>query len=152
MRAPADAALAVGYGRGPSTHYGPIELIQGNAPQYDLGTLELMFTVILAGLLALTWWRQLPTGTYVWVTSVAYSPVRFAMDFLRVKDVEGADPRYFGLTPAQWACVALFVFGVCMFFYVRRLAQMGPDADPARLVRAPPPEPDPPIANHAPSA
>jgi phosphatidylglycerol:prolipoprotein diacylglycerol transferase len=152
MRAPPDSLLAVAYGRGPSTHYGPIELIRGNAPQYDLGTLELMFTVILAGLLALTWRKKLPTGTYVWVVSVAYAPVRFAMDFLRVRDVEGADPRYFALTPAQWACVALFVFGVVMFFYVRLLASKGPDADPARLLAAPPREPDPPIADPAASA
>jgi phosphatidylglycerol:prolipoprotein diacylglycerol transferase len=152
MRAPPDALLAVAYGRGPSTHYGPVELIRGTAPQYDLGTLELFFTIILAGLLALTWNRKLATGTYVWVTSVAYAPVRFAMDFLRVKDVEGADPRYLYLTPAQWACVALFTFGVYMFVYVRRLAAKGPDADPARLMLAAPPEPDPPLANHAPSA
>ncbi len=133
-RAPADALLAVAYGRGPSTHYGPIELFMGNAPQYDLGLLELMFTIVLAGLLALTWRRKLPTGTYVYVTSLAYAPVRFAMDFLRVRDIEGADPRYAALTPAQWACVALFTFGIIVFLYVRKLVKTG--QDPARLVQA----------------
>lgn len=139
-----DALFAVAYGRGPSTHYGPIELIMGNRPQYDLGLLELMFTIVLAGLLALTWRRKLPTGTYAVVTSLAYAPVRFAMDFLRVRDIDGADPRYGGLTPAQWECVALFAFGLFLLGMVRRIVKTGDD--PARFVMAPPPEPDAPAA------
>ena len=138
--APADALLAVAYGRGPSTHYGPIELIMGNRPQYDLGLLELMFTIVLAGLIALTWRRKLPTGTYVVVTSLAYAPVRFAMDFLRIRGIDGADPRYAGLTPAQWECTALFLFGLYMLFRVRQIVVSGDD--PARLVLAPPAEPE----------
>jgi phosphatidylglycerol:prolipoprotein diacylglycerol transferase len=145
MRAGLDAALAVQYPTpSPSagfelsklTHetYGPISLIHGSYPRYDLGTLELLFTIVLAGLLAITWTRRLPTGTYVVVTSLAYAPVRFAMDFLRVRDVDGADPRYAGLTPAQWECLVLFVFGLAMLAYVRSLLKKG--IDPARLVLA----------------
>jgi phosphatidylglycerol---prolipoprotein diacylglyceryl transferase len=145
-----DALFAVAYGRGPSTHYGPIELIMGNRPQYDLGLLELMFTIVLAGLLALTWRRKLATGTYVVATSLSYAPVRFAMDFLRVRDIDGADPRYAGLTPAQWECTALFVFGLYMLFRVRRIIASGDD--PARLVLAPPAEPAEPAADAASSA
>ena len=124
-RAPADALLAVAYGPGPADHYGPIELIHGTAPRYDLGLLELMFTVILAGLLALTWRKKLVTGTYVAVVSLAYAPVRFAMDFLRITDGESADPRYAGLTPAQWQCIGLFAFGVYIAFYARGLKKRG---------------------------
>ena len=104
-----------------------LELRWGNALQFDLGLLEMMFTVILASLLALTWHKKLTTGSYVAMTALCYAPVRFAMDYLRVKDVEQADPRFGGLTPAQWSCVALFVFGLVMVGHVRKLRKSGKD-------------------------
>lgn len=130
MRAPEGHPLAVMFGPADpadTIHVGPIELRQGTVPHFDLGLLEMMFTVVLAGLIALTWRRKLPTGTYIAVVSLAYAPVRFAMDFLRVKDVHNADPRYGLLTPAQWACIALFVFGLLMARHVARLSRSGHD-------------------------
>jgi phosphatidylglycerol:prolipoprotein diacylglycerol transferase len=143
-RATADTILAVAYplrpGDGTVTKVGFIELIHGHDPRFDLGLLELMFTVVVAVCFALTWRRRLPTGTYVVASALAYAPVRFVMDFLRVSQGEGGDPRYANLTPAQWACIALFVYGLSMFFYVRHLRARG--LDPAASVRAPPlPEP-----------
>lgn len=124
------------------TANGNLELMWGHAAQFDLGILEMMFTVILAGLLALTWGKKLTTGSYVAATSLAYAPVRFAMDYLRVANVDQADPRYGGLTPAQWACVALFAFGIVMVRRVREIKASGKDpADMVTLpwVLAPPP-------------
>ncbi len=118
-----------------------LELRWGDAPRFDLGLLELLFTIVLAALVALTWRRKLPTGTYVIVTSLAYAPVRFAMDFLRIRDVDQADPRYGALTPAQWACVALFVFGLVMIKRVRDISASG--SDPMDLVSL---EPEPSVA------
>jgi len=112
-----------------------LALMWGKSAQYDLGTLEMMFTVLLAGLLALTWGRKLTTGSYVAATALAYAPVRFAMDFLRVKNMHQADPRYGGLTPAQWACVALFVFGLVMVKRIRDIRKSG--RDPLDLVTMP---------------
>ena len=57
------------------------------------------------------------------------------MDFLRVRDMENADPRYGSLTPAQWACVALFVFGLVMVKRVMQLRKSG--EDPMELVSLP---------------
>jgi phosphatidylglycerol:prolipoprotein diacylglycerol transferase len=135
-RASADALFAVAYGPGPADHFGPIELIHGTAPRYDLGTLELMFTVIVAACFMATWHKKLATGTYVAVVSLAYAPVRFAMDFLRITEGESADPRYAGLTPAQWQCIALFAFGVYIAVVVRRLKKRG--VDPMDELMAPP--------------
>jgi phosphatidylglycerol:prolipoprotein diacylglycerol transferase len=145
-RAPAGTLLAVMYGRPEKvTHlFGGIELRYGNAPQFDLGTLEMLFTVILAASLALTWHKKLTTGTYVAATALAYAPVRFAMDFLRVHEGESADPRTLHLTPAQFACMALFVFGLVMVAHVRRVAASG--KDPLDVYnRTPERAPDPPI-------
>ena len=135
-----DALFAVAYGKGPITTFGPIEFIHGSRPQYDLGTLELFFTIILSFLLALTWRKRLACGTYLAVFTLAYSPVRFAMDFLRVRDVEQADPRYGGLTPALWECIALFLFGVVMSIITVRMKKRGDD--PTELVLAPDPAPE----------
>ncbi len=112
-----------------------LELTFGNTPQFDLGLLEMMFTVVLALLLALTWRRKLTTGSYVAATALAYAPVRFAMDFLRATEGNTSDPRYGGFTPAQWACVALFVFGLAMVARVRQIRRSG--KDPIELVSLP---------------
>jgi phosphatidylglycerol:prolipoprotein diacylglycerol transferase len=48
--------------------------------------------------------------------SVAYAPSRFALDFLRARDMSGADPRYAGFTPAQWACFLLLGFGTLVLW------------------------------------
>jgi phosphatidylglycerol:prolipoprotein diacylglycerol transferase len=143
-RTTADTFLAVAYPRHPGdgtvTHFGFIEFIQGHDPKFDLGFLELLFTIVLASAFALTWRRRLPIGTYVIASGLAYAPVRFAMDFLRVPQADGGDTRYAGLTPAQWMCFVLFSYAVYMIFYVRRLKASGVDL--AATLRAPPPEPE----------
>ena len=138
MKAPVGHFLAVAYGPADPTrtiHLGSIELRFGSSPHFDLGLLEMMFTVVLATLLALTWRKKLTTGSYIVAVALAYAPVRFAMDFLRVRDMENADPRYGSLTPAQWACVALFVFGLVMLRRVMQLRKSG--EDPMDLVSLP---------------
>jgi phosphatidylglycerol:prolipoprotein diacylglycerol transferase len=76
-------------------------------PRFDLGLLEFLYTIPLAGLfLVLDRWRW-PTGFYLGLFFVLYSPVRFLMDVLRVSDA-----LYFGWTPAQYVCVAGAVGGL----------------------------------------
>jgi phosphatidylglycerol---prolipoprotein diacylglyceryl transferase len=136
-RTTADTLLAVAYplrpGEGTVTRFGFIEFIHGHDPRFDLGLLELMFTVIVAACFALTWRRRLPVGSYVVASALAYAPVRFAMDFLRVPPSEGGDTRYADLTPAQWCCFGLFLYGLIMIGYMRRLRARGVDlADSVR--------------------
>ncbi len=145
--------LGVGYpnarpqvtdGAGLHTHFGPITFIDGHFPRFDLGLLELMFTVILAVAFALTWRKKLLTGTYVAATALTYGPVRFAMDFLRIRDEEGSDPRYGSFTPAQWCCIALTVFGLVLIAYMRDQKKRGIDS--ALALRAPAPAVPPPTS------
>jgi phosphatidylglycerol---prolipoprotein diacylglyceryl transferase len=134
MRTTENSIFAVLYplreGEGRIDKYGPIELIYGSDPRFDLGLLEMMFTVVLALMFALTWRRKLPVGTYAAVASLAYAPVRFAMDFLRVHEKEGGDTRYMDLTPAQWECTALFALGIGILIYTIRMHKQG--IDPAK--------------------
>jgi phosphatidylglycerol:prolipoprotein diacylglycerol transferase len=107
----------------------PLAVAFPGGARYDLGLLELLFTIVLSAALALTWnARARPkTGTYVVVVSLAYAPVRFAMDFLREREseMEGADVRWGALTFAQWACALLFVFGLAMLLRLRRGSARG---------------------------
>jgi phosphatidylglycerol---prolipoprotein diacylglyceryl transferase len=139
-RTTADSLLAVAYpthaGDGTVTKIGFIELIQGHDPRFDMGLLELFFTIILAACFALTWRRRLPIGSYIVASALSYAPVRFAMDFLRIPESEGGDTRYLGLTPAQYGCMGLFVFAVALIFYVRSLRKRG--VDPTLAVLAVP--------------
>ena len=123
------ALLAVDYPSHPVIAAPGIHFLYGGVPRYDLGLLELMFAVILAVAFACTWWRRVRPGTYLIAAVLAYTPVRFAMDFLRLPDAAGGDARYASLTPAQWGCIALFAFGAV--FFASRLTRR---REPARPV------------------
>jgi phosphatidylglycerol:prolipoprotein diacylglycerol transferase len=148
-RATADTLLAVAYplrpGEGSVTRIGFIELVHGHDFRFDLGFLELLFTAVLLGCFVLTYSRKVRVGSYTIVTALAYAPVRFAMDFLRVPETQGGDPRYGALTPAQWCTLALFVFGLVMLGYVSWLKKRG--IDPADGARVPALTQDPPPAS-----
>lgn len=107
--------LAVAYpshaGDGLVSTFGPINFIMGSVPRYDLGFLELLFTIFMALVFVATWHKKLPAGSYVILTALLYAPARFTMDFLRIADGELGDARYWQLTFAQWSCLALFALG-----------------------------------------
>jgi phosphatidylglycerol:prolipoprotein diacylglycerol transferase len=93
--------------------------------RHDLGLYEAILSAFLALICAWAFNRKLPTGSVAALLCLLYAPVRFGMDFLRAEDISGADSRYAGLTPAQYGCVALFVFSV----YAWRRAQAAATAE-----------------------
>ncbi|MGC4066657.1 MAG: prolipoprotein diacylglyceryl transferase [Polyangiaceae bacterium] len=112
-------ALAVAYGPGPIVDHGWFLLRYGSTPRYDLGLLELMVTLFIALGFVLAWKRGGARGYFLVAASLIYAPIRFGLDFLRATDSEGGDPRYAGFTPAQWACVALAVYGLWLLRFIR---------------------------------
>ncbi len=104
--------LAVAYGPGPVQDYGFFQLRYGTTPRYDLGLLELLFTLVVALAFFLTWRHGKPRGYYIASICLLYAPARFVLDTLRALPADGGDIRYAGLTPAQWACLPLFAFGL----------------------------------------
>jgi phosphatidylglycerol---prolipoprotein diacylglyceryl transferase len=110
--------------------------------RFDLGLYEMLLTIPLA--LAILWLRRKPRpwGFYIGAITIAYAPVRFALDFLRASEplvdngglTAAVDPRYGGLTPAQWACFALLAVGV--HFFTRALSAAG---SPSAFAVPPPP-------------
>ncbi len=87
----------------------------------DLGLLEMLLTVPIVVAFLTLQRRAWPWGFFLGWLAVAYAPLRFALDFLRIHEDVAlpelellADRRYAGLTPAQWACLLLFGLGVLM--------------------------------------
>jgi phosphatidylglycerol---prolipoprotein diacylglyceryl transferase len=83
-----------------------------DGPRHDLG----LYEAIYAGLFTAIFWalyrKPRRVGTYLAITCLTYAPLRFLLDFLRATDVQHADPRYFGFTPAQYTNAAVLVAGI----------------------------------------
>lgn len=93
--------------------------------RFDLGLYEMLLTVPLAALFLYLMRRPRPYGYYIGLMCIYYGPTRFALDFLRARDVRDADLRYLDLTPAQWLCSAVLALGLYMFFKATRAAERG---------------------------
>lgn len=96
--------------------WGPCAVDKSVMATHDMGLYEALWSL---SMFFVFWFLdRVPrkAGFYAIVLGLAYSPVRFGMDFLRP---ESTDVRYLGLTPAQYWAAAFFV--VCVFFLVRRL-------------------------------
>jgi len=75
--------------------------------RHDLGLYELLLTIPLFALVTVLIRRPHRDGMITAVVGLTYLPARFALDFLRARDV-----AYAGLTPAQWLCLpGLLFFG-----------------------------------------
>lgn len=100
---PSDFALAIVFPDGIARH--------------DLGLYEAMWWVIIVA----TFFTlhkvkgelfQRRPGFFLALLPIMYAPVRFALDFMRKPEAQGGDARYFGLTPGQYASIAVFSFGL----------------------------------------
>jgi phosphatidylglycerol:prolipoprotein diacylglycerol transferase len=94
----------------------------GFVPRFDLGLLEALWAMGVALSFAVLRRKRQPVGIYVTILTLAYAPVRFGLDFLRVSggDFAGtADARYGGLTPAQWGCVLALMAGIGLLIWTR---------------------------------
>jgi phosphatidylglycerol:prolipoprotein diacylglycerol transferase len=84
---------------------------------HNLGFYELLYMLLLCALLyGLSRWRNRPHGFMAAAVAAAYAPVRFFLDALRVN--AAADPRYFGLTFAQWMSIVLMVWGLYLLVHL----------------------------------
>ena len=94
--------------------------------RFDLGLYEMLLILPLAVVFLILRRKPQPWGFYLGLLTTTYAPWRFALDFLRVRQQPLADPRYSGLTPAQWACFGLFIAGAVVL--MRSLERAGEPA------------------------
>ncbi len=81
-------------------------------PRHDLGLYDALWLAVISLVLAVIYHRGLLKGRLLPLLGLLYGLGRFGFDFLRAKDMAYVDSRYFGLTPAQYACMALWAYGV----------------------------------------
>lgn len=89
-----------------------------DGPRYDLGLLELIWTLVICAAFLLLDRKKRPEGAYVAYFLVLYAPVRFVLDTLRV-----GDERYFGWTPGQYASLAGAAIGLFLLVKIQPRSQ-----------------------------
>ncbi|HEX4455192.1 MAG TPA: prolipoprotein diacylglyceryl transferase family protein [Kofleriaceae bacterium] len=91
---------------------------------WNLGLVEFLYLVpvnILVLWLAFRTKKRPNAGFLIVLAAILYAPVRFGLDFLRPDET---DPRYAGLTFAQWASIV--AFGVAVYVAFRVLKHGAP--------------------------
>ena len=82
-------------------------------PRHDLGTsTDAILLFAIAGLLFALRRSGKLQNRLLHLLALLYAPGRFFFDSLRATDLHYVDARDFGLTPAQYSCVLLVVYGV----------------------------------------
>ncbi len=96
---------------------------------HNLGLYELLYLIpVNAAVLGLAFGRRrLPAGFLAVLAGALYAPVRFFLEYLRL---DTSDPRYGGLTFAQWCSIAAFAVAI---YVAIRLWRRGEPAGPAAV-------------------
>lgn len=90
-------------------------------PRHNLGFYEfLLALLVLLPITLITRRAKFRPAVYLALIPLIYGSVRFWLDFLRATDLPAADLRYFGLTAAQYGCLALVTFGIWTLVRVSR--------------------------------
>lgn len=92
---------------------------------HNLGFYEMLYTVGIACLFYALRNKRVWSGFWVGFLWIIYSPVRFGLDFLRVRDV-----KYAGLTPGQWGAIAMTAVALAIFFRRREVGDREPYNEP----------------------
>lgn len=98
----------------------PLAVTFPGGARHDLGLYDALLLGAIAAVLFRLARAQRLTGRLLPLLALLYSVGRFFLDFLRATDISYADARYLGLTPAQYICMALFVYGAMQLLRGRR--------------------------------
>ncbi len=96
-------------------------------PRHDLALYEALWLMVMSAAFLLLDKRPRRHGFFIFLWCMLYPPVRFCLDFLRNTDLANADVRWYGLTPAQYGSILMFVAGLLIwFFHLRRAPAAAP--------------------------
>jgi len=89
--------------------------------RHDLGLYEALWALFIAGVFIVLDRKARKPGFFLATWCFLYAPIRFAMDFWRSTDlgVNRSDIRYWGLTPAQYLAVLMFLAGIGLLIKLR---------------------------------
>ncbi len=109
----------------------PLAFAYPDGPRWDLGFLEMLFSVVLSIGLYFAWKKPRTPGFYIALVCMSYAPVRFLLDYLRTDADDGGDARYASLTPGQWSAILMFATGAYFAWRIRQ-----PGATPPKPIEA----------------
>lgn len=77
----------------------------------DMGLMEALFNGLIFIIFYFNFDKLIKKrwGISAIYSAMVYSVMRFLLDFLRARDIEGSDVRYAFLTPAQWGMLVIFI-------------------------------------------
>lgn len=90
----------------------PLAVDFPGGPRLDMGLIDALWLFAIAALLWTLARRHVLAGKLLPLLALLYGIGRFTFDFFRARDIDYADARYLGLTPAQVAAIALVTYGV----------------------------------------
>lgn len=93
--------------------------------RHDLGLYLSLNGLILFVIFLILRRKKFFDGFYAVFFMLWYGLARFLLDFLRASDISGADPRYFGLTLAQYLSLVLVFSGFYLLFTLRARREEG---------------------------
>lgn len=91
-------------------------------PRHDMALYDAIVVGSIAILFAFLSRPPRRTGFYLGMLLVAYTPIRFFLDFLRAPQSDGGMTRYLGLTYVQYIAVVMFAVGLLVMRRVYRRA------------------------------
>ncbi len=103
----------------------------GGGIRHNLGFYEAILWFAIMVLFLWLGMKPRRRGLYLWLLPLLYSIPRFFLDFLRAypspddvlyrlpNEIPGGDPRYFGLTPAQYTAIVFLAIGIFAWFKLK---------------------------------
>jgi phosphatidylglycerol:prolipoprotein diacylglycerol transferase len=93
----------------------PLAVNFPDGARFDLGLDEALLIGLYLGVThipRIRGWLNDRSGRWMISGMFYYGLVRFGLDFLRARDLTASDPRYAGLTPAQYVCLLFIVISI----------------------------------------
>lgn len=112
--------------------------------RHELGLYEMAYMVPVAAIFLWLGRQDRVPGFFLGLFGLLYAPLRFVLDFLRNADLDHQDARYYGLTPAQYGMIVLFLVAAVFFARLDHRGYRGVDLS---RPPSPPPAPEPPSAS-----
>lgn len=104
--------------------------------RHNLGFYEFLYAIALSSFLHWFARKPRPSGLIVGILATAYAPVRYFLDRLRATDIDGADARYLGLTPAMWLSLLTLAVGLAVIRHALKKNDVLPFVAPRPAKRA----------------
>ena len=90
----------------------PLAVAFPEGARHDLGLYDAIALALISVVLYAVDRRGRLRDRLLPLLALLYGTSRFLLDFLRARDLPYSDARYLGLTPAQFACIAIVIWGL----------------------------------------